>query len=185
MKLKESKCIDKKIVPNTLSKLKLIKFKERVNEKLFSKMMMSGMSPQKQNLINMRFKRGFKANIKKKNPSKNVNIIIIGRLNILQKKMKPSDSEIVHRSVENLKKNPVTEINSLIQSVNTSSMSTIRVQEKNQSVGKYRTSKMKTKHPRTALYKMRQNYFTEQKSSNSGSLTSLSPYIQSNGPESF
>jgi hypothetical protein len=42
---------DKLIVPNSLSALKLIKLKENINEKLFSKMASNSMSPQKQNLI--------------------------------------------------------------------------------------------------------------------------------------
>lgn len=56
MKLSVSKIQqDKLTIPNSLSTLKLIKFKERVDERIFTKMASNSMSPQQQNLIKARF----------------------------------------------------------------------------------------------------------------------------------
>ena len=46
-----------KVKANTLSQLKLVKFKEKVNEKIFSRMVMNSMSPQQQKKIKERFDR--------------------------------------------------------------------------------------------------------------------------------
>lgn len=72
MKVKSPKSIKKLIAPNSVSKLKLMKFKERINDKLFTKMMMDGMSPQKQNLIRMSFNHKLKTQIAK--PLKTVSL---------------------------------------------------------------------------------------------------------------
>ena len=72
----------------------------------------------------------------------------------------------------------------LVNSVQISSMATIR---SNSEIQEAETkakvkSKPRPKHPRTALLRKRQNYFSSKKSSKKETVVTLSPYGSSEGP---